>query len=187
MLRTDRGGSAVFPAPAADRSEDVATVLADLLADATTQRRLAVVLVRRGGYAIGDMSGAEEVSLRASKNGSRYVQGRTAAGGQSQQRFARRRANQADALAGAAADAAVQVLGIRARPVDVLVTGGDQALVDQVLADPRLRWLADLPDHRTVDVADPRKRTLEEAALKALSIRVKVTNSPEADPSARDQ
>ena len=58
---------------------------------------LAVVLVRRGGYAVGVASGDR---LTAHKVGTRYVQSRTAAGGWSQQRFARRRANQADGLVG---------------------------------------------------------------------------------------
>ena len=85
---------------------------------------LAVVLVRRGGYAVGVASGDR---LTAHKVGTRYVQSRTAAGGWSQQRFARRRANQADGLVGAAAEHAVRLLtGIR--PAGV-VLGGDKALV----------------------------------------------------------
>ena len=52
--------------------------------------------------------------LTAHKVGTRYVQSRTAAGGWSQQRFARRRANQADGLVGAAVEHAVRLLtGIR--------------------------------------------------------------------------
>ena len=55
--------------------------------------------------------------LTAHKVGTRYVQSRTAAGGWSQQRFARRRANQADGLVGAAAEHAVRLLsGIRPAP-----------------------------------------------------------------------
>ncbi len=68
---------------------------------------LAVVLVRRGGYAVGVGSGDR---LTSHKVGSRYVQSRTAAGGWSQQRFARRRANQADGLVGAAVEHAVRLL-----------------------------------------------------------------------------
>ena len=52
----------------------------------------AVVIVRRAGYAVGRFSGRELLSGRAS---SRHIHGRTAAGGWSQQRYARRRANQA--------------------------------------------------------------------------------------------
>ena len=87
-----------------------------------------------------------------SKVGQRHVQGRTKAGGQSQQRFARRRDNQARQAYEAAADHAARILGPAASPA--LVTGGDHAAVDAVLADPRLGpvpvvgpWLA-VPDPR---------------------------------------
>ena len=50
------------------------------------------------------------MSSIASKVGSGYVQGRTKAGGWSQQRFARRRANQAHALWNDAADVAARIL-----------------------------------------------------------------------------
>ena len=46
-----------------------------------------------------------------SKVGQRHVQGRTKAGGQSQQRFARRRDNQARAAYEAAAEHAARILG----------------------------------------------------------------------------
>ena len=97
------------------------------------------------------------------KVGQRHVQGRTKAGGQSQQRFARRRDNQAREAYEAAADHAVRVLRpFRPGPV---VTGGDRPAVDEVLADPRLRgltvvepWLA-VPDPRRAGPrpGDPRR------------------------------
>ena len=80
----------------------------------------------------------------ASKVGQRHVQGRTKAGGQSQQRFARRRDNQARQAYEAAAEHAHRILVLESRaPVTALVCGGDRAAVDQVLADPRLRRLGD--------------------------------------------
>ena len=48
-----------------------------------------VLLVRKGGFAVATVDGAE---VSSSKVGQRHVHGRTKAGGQSQQRFARRRA-----------------------------------------------------------------------------------------------
>ena len=51
-----------------------------------------VLLVRKGGFAVARVTGERGVD---SKVGQRHVQGRTKAGGQSQQRFARRRDNQA--------------------------------------------------------------------------------------------
>ena len=76
----------------------------------------------------------------ASKVGQRHVQGRTKAGGQSQQRFARRRDNQARQAYEAAAEHAHRILTGR---LTALVCGGDRTAVEQVLADPRLRPLAD--------------------------------------------
>jgi hypothetical protein len=65
-----------------------------LAADAAADRTVGVLLVRLGGYAVGVFSGAPPRLLN-SKAGSRPVHGRSAAGGWSQQRFARRRENQA--------------------------------------------------------------------------------------------
>jgi len=65
------------------------------------------VLIRRAGYAVGLFDGPE---LLASKVGSRHIHGRTAAGGWSQKRYARRRANQADEIVEAAARAADRIL-----------------------------------------------------------------------------
>src|ERR1022692_4134605 len=81
-----------------------------LAAHATADRTVGVLLVRLGGYAAGVFTGTEPV-LAASKVGSRLVHGRSAAGGQSQRRFARRRENQAQQALGAAADTAVGVFG----------------------------------------------------------------------------
>jgi hypothetical protein len=117
--------------------------------------RAAVLLVRRGRWACGVFDGDR---LLASKVDARLVQGRTAAGGWSQQRFARRRANQTDAVVTAAADTAARVL-LPATRVAALVTGGDRGLVDEVLADPRLRSLAALP-RVAVEVGDPTKAVL---------------------------
>src|SRR5947209_13615026 len=70
-------------------------------------RRIGLLLARRGAVAVGIAAGA---ALEVSKVDSRYVQGRTAAGGWSQQRFARRRENQARAAAADGADIAVRLL-----------------------------------------------------------------------------
>ena len=119
-----------------------------------------VLLVRKGGYAVARMNGTEMV---ASKVGRRHVQGRTKAGGQSQQRFARRRENQARDAYRAAADHAARVLdGVvsasgATRPY--VVVAGDEDALRVVLADPRLRDLEMV--HRRVDVHEPRRETLE--------------------------
>ena len=127
-----------------------------------------VLLVRKGGFAVARLHGA---ALVDHKIGQRHVQGRTKAGGQSQQRFARRRDNQARQAYEAAADHAARILGERALPV---VTGGDHTAVEEVLADPRLRrvtvlgpWLA---------VPDPRRAVLDRAVVDASSVVVEVVN-----------
>ena len=93
--------------------------------------RWGVLLVRKGGFAVARLERERTVE---SKVGQRHVQGRTKAGGQSQQRFARRRDNQARAAYEAAAEHAARILaGVR-----LVVTGGDHAAVEAVLTDRRL-------------------------------------------------
>jgi Actinobacteria/chloroflexi VLRF1 release factor len=139
------------------------------VAAAAEHRRLGLLLVRRGGFAAGVAAGTE---LIASKVDSRYVQGRTAAGGWSQQRFERRRDNQAKALAGAAADTALRILVPAAGQLDALVAGGDRRLVDTVLADPRLAVLVPLRSERFLDVPDPRLTVLQAAVRGARTVRI---------------
>jgi hypothetical protein len=131
--------------------------------------RLAVVLVRRGGYAVG---AAEDGRLTAHRVGTRYVQSRTAAGGWSQQRFARRRANQADELVGAAAEHAARLLA--AAGAEGVVVGGDRTLVAGVLEDPRLTGIRDLPRRELYDLPDPRLDVLERAVERGRAVRVMI-------------
>ena len=128
-----------------------------------------VLLVRKGGFAVARLSGTR---TSASKVGQRHVQGRTKAGGQSQQRFARRRDNQARQAYEAAAEHAVRLLGDLSGPV---VTGGDAGALEAVLDDPRLRRL-EVADRR-LPVPDPRRAVLEQAVADACSVVVEVHNS----------
>ncbi len=125
-----------------------------------------LVLLRRGGWAVGLARGEE---LVRSKCGTRYVQGRTKAGGWSQQRYARRRANQADELL-SAVEAAVRTVVVPARGPVVL--GGDRALLD--------RLLGALPDtdvparagQRRLDVPDPRLSVLRDAVADSRAVDI---------------
>jgi hypothetical protein len=135
-------------------------------ADVTMPRRWAILLVRKGGFAVATV---ESGRVAASKVGQRHVQGRTKAGGQSQQRFARRRDNQARQAYEAAAEHAHRVLAGR---LDALVCGGDRPAVEQVLADPRLRGLAALRVGPWLPVPDPRRAVLDQAVLDAGSVEV---------------
>jgi hypothetical protein len=132
-------------------------LLSGFTAAARQPHRAAVLLVRRGRWAVGVFSGVE---LVASKVDTRLVQGRTAAGGWSQQRFARRRANQTDAVVDAAADTAARVLLPHVGSAEALFTGGDRGLVDAVLTDPRLVPLAALRREPALEVGEPTKAAL---------------------------
>lgn len=144
--------------------------LAGFLDEVRAERRLGLLLVRKGAVAVGVAEGERLVS---SKVDTRYVQGRTAAGGWSQQRFARRRDNQARQAFEAAADHAARILAAAGKVV--LVTGGDHAAVDEVLADPRLGRL------RVVDpwlaVPDPKRAVLDKAVTDAQAVRIEVENA----------
>lgn len=129
-----------------------------------------VLLVRKGGFALALLAGDKVIQH---KIGQRHVQGRTKAGGQSQQRFARRRDNQARQSYEAAADHAVRILG--ERPLAV-VTGGDHRAIDNVLADQRLSRLYVVGPR--LDVPDPRRAVLDAAIVTASSVRVSVENVP---------
>jgi hypothetical protein len=142
---------------------------------------LLLLLVRRGGYAVAVVAPSGE--LVAHKVGTRHVQSRTAAGGWSQQRYARRRGNQADALVEAVGGHAVRLLGEgedAVGRVGGLVTGGDRTLAAEVLdavATGPLTRLRDLPSRELPDLADPRRAVLDAAAQRARAVRVEVRNA----------
>lgn len=149
-----------------------------LAAYAGVTRTSALLLVRRGGYGIGVARGSD---LLQHKVGTRYVQSRTAAGGWSQQRFARRRSGQAAGLVVAAVETAVAMwgrgeggtaAGVR---LDVLVPGGDRLLVEDALTDPRLTFAAALPRGPLLDVRDPRLDVLRDTAKRYRCVRVRLT------------
>jgi hypothetical protein len=140
-------------------------------ASCTAPDRWGVLLVRKGGFAIARLHGQEIVE---SKVGQRHVQGRTKAGGQSQQRFSRRRDNQARAAYEAAAGHAERIL---TGTLTALVCGGDRTAVEQVLEDPRLRHLTAVRVDPWLAVPDPRRAVLEQAVADACSIAVEVTNA----------
>lgn len=134
-------------------------------------RRVGVLLVRLGGCACGVFDGPR---LVASKVTTRQVHGRIAAGGQSQQRFARRRDGQVRVMLDASADTAVRVLLPAAGTLDAVVVGGERTAVDAVLADRRLEPLRPLVTGRLLDGPDPRQKVLEASyeQLRAVWIRV---------------
>jgi hypothetical protein len=177
LTAPDGASAELYPPPGAPVPVD----LADLTATAGRARRVGLVLVRRAAVAAGVSVGGE---LASSKVDSSYVQGRTAAGGWSQQRFARRRDNQARAAERAAADIVARLLLPEVDRLDAVVTGGDRRAVDAVLADPRLAPLAARRHARFLDVGEPRLATLRDAALRARTLAVRVSEpAATADPA----
>src|SRR5262245_64986649 len=115
-----------MPAPAGGAWPADPADLAGLIAGhAAEDRTVGVFLVRLGGFAAGVFTGSPP-RLISSKVGTRLVHGRSAAGGQSQQAFARRRENQAASAIGAAADTAVEVLVPYAVRLDAGGLGGQR-------------------------------------------------------------
>ncbi|WP_255768905.1 acVLRF1 family peptidyl-tRNA hydrolase [Pseudarthrobacter sulfonivorans] len=139
---------------------------------AAQPRTAALVLVRRGGYGIAV---ASEGVLLAGKTGSTYVQSRSAAGGQSQQRFARRRANQAAGLVEKVAVRAAAVLG--GHVVEYVAPGGDRTLAGLVLEHPAMKAYAGRSRLAFLDVADPSAAVLKKAAADVCSVRIQVTDA----------
>ena len=162
----------LHPPPGITGVEAVDTLLTRL----TSPPRIALLLIRRGAVAVGVADGDAVIASKVERF---YVQGRTAAGGWSQQRYARRRGNQTDAAAQEAADIAVRVIlpyapgGPKAdEPVGALVCGGDRPMLDAVLADRRLAPLAALRHPHLLEVAEPRLAVLEEAVVDARRVRI---------------
>jgi len=122
-----------------------------------------LVLVRGGAHSVGVVR--EGVVLSSSTDRA-YLQGRTAAGGWSQQRFARRRGNQLKASRNDAADTAARVLGPIAPTLRALVLGGDAGGIDAVMRDPRLVALAKLPSRFFGDIPEPRRAVLDALAAR---------------------
>ena len=145
--------------------------LATFTAAARETRRAAVLLVRRGRWAVGVFDGSD---LVVSKVDARQVQGRTAAGGWSQQRFARRRGHQTDAVVAHAVETAARVLLPHAGTVAALFTGGDRGLTDDVLTDPRLAPLAALRRDPALEVGEPTKAVLLETPKQFRAVDVTI-------------
>ncbi|MFV2019957.1 acVLRF1 family peptidyl-tRNA hydrolase [Micromonospora sp. LOL_023] len=177
----------LHPPPGLDGVNDVDGLLTAL----GSPPRIGLLLVRKGAVAVGVVDGTAVVTSKVDRN---YIQGRTAAGGQSQQRYARRRDNQTTAATGKAADIVARVLlpyvpgspesagSLRSagsevavgakEPIHALVCGGDRLMVDAVLADRRLAPLLPLRHPHLLECPEPRFAVLEEAAVTARRVRI---------------
>jgi VLRF1 release factor-like protein len=163
---------------------DASAAAGAIAAHAAADRTVGVLLVRLGGYAVGVFSGVPP-RLGASKTGRRLVHGRSAAGGWSQHRFARRRENQAAAALGAAADAAAGIFGpYRADGLDAVVLGGDKRSIAGLRDDARLAPYLDRATDRFLTVPDPSPAVLRDIPAAYQAVRIRLTE-PEPDGPPR--
>ena len=144
-----------------------------IAAHARVPRAVGVLLVRLGGYAAGVFTGYPP-ELADAKVGSRLVHGRSAAGGWSQHRFARRREKQANEALEAAASTALAVFG-RGPRLDAVVLGGDRRAAADLRDDPRLAPYLALATERFLTVPDPKRVVLEGTPRLFTAVRIRLT------------
>ncbi|MFC4062056.1 acVLRF1 family peptidyl-tRNA hydrolase [Planomonospora corallina] len=147
--------------------------LARLTTHVRRERRVGVLLVRLGGHAAGIFQGDVLVS---SKVGSRQVHGRSAAGGWSQQRFARRREKQVNQAHEAAAEVALRILGPHTGELEAVILGGDRRAVDALRTDRRLEAVFALEAEPFLTVPDPRLAVLAAAPEQFRAVRIRVVD-----------
>lgn len=141
-------------------------------------RTVGVLLVRLGGYAAGVFTGFPP-ALAGAKTGARRVHGRSAAGGWSQHRFARRREKQASEALAAAARAAADVFGRwGAANLDAVVLGGDRRAMAELRQDPALAPYMAIATNRFLNVPDPKRAVLEDAPRLFLAVKIRLTEPP---------
>lgn len=143
----------------------------DLINHLMMPRTIGLLLVRLGGYSAGI---ARAGMVLTSSTGSRLVHGRSAAGGQSQRRFARRREGQARVALRAAADTAARVLLPQIAELDAVVLGGDTAALRTLATDPRLAPVLTRAEPRILDIPEPRRAVLDQAARRARCVEVQL-------------
>ncbi len=166
------------PEESADRSSASDDLIDRLVGHALVPRTVGVLMVRRGGFAVGVFEGDDPL---ASKVGSRHVQGRSKAGGWSQQRFARRREGQAREAYAAAADYAFEILVPHASRLDALVLGGDGGALAALRADPRLKPIWAKETGPFLSVADPKAQDLRAAPARCRSVLIRLLEADAGD------
>jgi len=163
------GESFAMPPETAGPDEAAAAIAAH----GRVPRTVGVLLVRLGGYAAGVFTGYPP-ELADAKVGSRLVHGRSAAGGWSQHRFARRREKQANEALEAAAGTALAVFG-RGPKLDAVVLGGDKRAMAELRDDPRLASYLALATDRFLTVPDPKRAVLEGTPRLFTAVRIRLT------------
>jgi Actinobacteria/chloroflexi VLRF1 release factor len=165
------GTTAVLPVPFGPMELGEREPLEALLHHLSGVGALGIILIRGGAHSVGVQR--DGVVLSSSTDRA-HLQGRTAAGGWSQQRYARRRANQRTAAYESAATTAARILVPVAGSLRGMVYGGDRGGLDEVLSDGRLAGLTVLPHRNYPDIAEPRRVVLDEIARRCLSIDITI-------------
>jgi hypothetical protein len=171
-----------FP-PLPETGEHNGLVAGPLVAHLERERTVGVLLARLGGYAAGVFEGDR---LQGSRVGARPVHGRSAAGGRSQHRFARRRELQARQALEAAADNAAQVLLPVLPRLEAVVLGGDRRAMDVLRLDARLGPLFELAVDPFLAVPDPKLGVLRGTPTLFRALRVRLLDPP-GDPADADR
>lgn len=153
----------------------------EVVENLTKPRRIGLVLVRLGGHSVGVAFGGK---VEVSATDRKQVHGRIRAGGWSQQRFARRREGQARVALQAAADDVFRVLVPRLSQLDGVVLGGDWQALDVLRNDRRLRDVFSMAEDRVLDVPEPRRSVLDEAAERARCVEIVIQDTRATRPDA---
>jgi hypothetical protein len=133
-------------------------------------RKVGVVLVRLGRYAVGIFEGEHIVD---SKSGHRFVKGRHRAGGQSAQRFVRIREKQAREMFEKACEEVKARFEPVERELDYVFLGGDRHTLAAFLKRcPYLQRLQDRTMKRLLPVARPGQSALESMPREILKSQV---------------
>ncbi len=143
----------------------------DAIVAAMAVERVGLLVIRKGGFSVGAAQGTDIIAHRT---GSRYLQGRTAAGGWSQQRYARRRDNQADAGFALSGKAVEEVVLPLVSTLTRVVAGGDRAAVRTVLAQRGLEPIAGLLTPAMLAVGPPKRTSLDELLAKARLVHIEL-------------
>jgi hypothetical protein len=165
--------SAAVPFPPLPTELGTATGLTvgALTAHAALPRTVGLILVRLGAHSVGIARGA---NVLVSSTDRHLVHGRSAAGGTSQQRFARRRDKQAREALARARDDAARVLLPGLATLEAVVFGGDRRACEVLRDERELAPLAALAMPDVLEVAEPRRSVLDAAAQRVRAVEITV-------------
>ncbi|WP_449372961.1 acVLRF1 family peptidyl-tRNA hydrolase [Arthrobacter psychrolactophilus] len=160
-LRLRDGAVALLSPPWPDdgRPGRGANLLERIESLAAQERRLGIILVRRGGYGVGIAVGGKLVAHKVGTASSRSRGG-----------------DQAAAIVERAAAEAAKIFA--GASFEYVAPGGDKQLIEAVLSASPLRIIASRPRLAALAVVDPKMAVLEKAAADFCSVRIQITEPP---------